>query len=73
MIEKAGANAVGMSTAHEALVADHLGMEVAVISCITNYAAGVTNNKLSHEEVIETGEKVKSTFERLIKRTIILL
>ncbi len=62
-----GADAVGMSTVPEAIVARHSGMKVIGVSCITNMAAGVTNNKLSHEEVNETAERVKGQFKEIIK------
>lgn len=62
-----GADAVGMSTVPEAIVAKHSGMKVVAVSCITNMAAGVTNNKLSHEEVNETADRVKGEFKEIIK------
>ncbi len=61
-----GADAVGMSTVPEALVAGHCGMQVVGISCITNMAAGVLPQKLSHSEVIETAAKVHDLFQRLL-------
>ncbi len=70
MIGLSGGDAVGMSTVHEALFAAALGMEVAAISLITNYAAGISSSKLSHNEVIETANEAKDKFERLIKKTI---
>jgi len=71
MVKNFGIGAVGMSTAHEALYAAMLGMEVVSFSLITNYAAGISPVKLSHAEVIETAEAVKPKLERLIKRFII--
>ena len=62
-----GADAVGMSTVPEAVVARHSGMKVVAVSCITNMAAGVTNKKLSHEEVKETADRVKGEFKEIIK------
>ena len=62
-----GADAVGMSTVPEAIVAKHSGIKVVAVSCITNMAAGVTNNKLSHEEVKETADRVKNQFKEIIK------
>jgi len=62
-----GADAVGMSTVPEAVVARHSGMKVVAVSCITNMAAGVSNKKLSHEEVKETAERVKGEFKEIIK------
>lgn len=67
---KFGADAVGMSTVHEATFASYLGMKVAAISCITNFAAGISDQKLSHSEVTETANRVKDTFARLVKRII---
>ena len=64
------ADAVGMSTVHEAVYASTLGMEVGAISCITNYAAGISPNKLSHNEVMGTAELVKEKFERLVKKIV---
>lgn len=61
-----GADAAGMSTVPEAIVANYCGMKVIGISCITNYASGVSTKKLAHEEVIETANKVKSKFKELI-------
>jgi len=62
-----GADAVGMSTVPEAIVARHSGMKVVAVSCITNMAAGVTNKKLSHEEVKATADRVKGEFKEIIK------
>ena len=62
-----GADAVGMSTVPEAIIARHSGMKVVAVSCITNMAAGVTNKKLSHEEVKETADRVKGEFKEIIK------
>ncbi|MCL5028395.1 MAG: purine-nucleoside phosphorylase [Bacteroidetes bacterium] len=70
MIKKFGGDAVGMSTVHEAIFAAYLGLETSSISCITNFAAGISGNKLNHEEVTETANKVKDKFERLIKKII---
>ena len=67
---KYGADAVGMSTVHEAVYSAYLGMRTAAISCITNFAAGISNEKLSHSEVTETADRVKDTFARLIKSVI---
>lgn len=65
-----GADAVGMSTVPEAIVANYCGMNVLGISCISNYASGVTDVKLSHAEVIETTNRVKSTFKALVNEII---
>lgn len=61
-----GADAVGMSTVPEVIVAKHAGMEVLGISCITNKAAGILVQPLSHEDVVETAEQVKSKFLNLV-------
>lgn len=66
-LEKIGADAVGMSTVPEVIVANHIGMDVLGISCITNMAAGILPQPLSHEEVIETTAKVKDKFVDLLK------
>lgn len=66
MLKTLGADAVGMSTVPEVIAAKHAGMKSAGISCITNLAAGVSENPLSHEEVLETTEKVKYHFGKLV-------
>lgn len=73
MMQKFGGDAVGMSTFHEAVYSSYLGMKAGAISCITNFAAGLSSSKLSHSEVMETAEHVKVDFERLIKRIIELI
>jgi len=65
-----GADAVGMSTVPEAAVARHQGMKVLGISVITNMAAGVSDQPVSHEEVIEVGNRVRGDFIRLLKAII---
>jgi purine-nucleoside phosphorylase len=62
-----GADAVGMSTVPEAIVARQCGMNVAAISCITNLAAGISKENLSHAEVLETAERVKTYAAALLK------
>lgn len=61
-----GADAVGMSTVHEVVAAAHAGVETAVISCITNLAAGISDRALSHEEVLEAGRLVADKVTLLI-------
>ena len=68
-----GADAVGMSTVPEAIVAAHCGMEVVGISCITNMAAGVLPQKLNHQEVVETAAIVHDKFHRLLRLILDLL
>ncbi|MBQ6335079.1 MAG: purine-nucleoside phosphorylase [Erysipelotrichaceae bacterium] len=65
-----GADAVGMSTVPEILAARHCGLKVIGISCITNMAAGMTGEELTHEEVQETADKVKDQFKQLIKEIV---
>jgi purine-nucleoside phosphorylase len=73
MLRTFGADAVGMSTVPEALVARQMGIEVLGISCITNMAAGISDQPINHEEVMETGKRVKETFAGLLKRVIVRL
>lgn len=70
MIRTLGGDAVGMSTVPEVIVAKHCGMKVLGISCITNMACGILDKPLNHEEVIETSNKVKDKFQRLVKGII---
>jgi purine-nucleoside phosphorylase len=65
-----GADAVGMSTVPEAIVARHMGMKVLGISCITNMAAGVIDQPINHEEVMDIGARVYETFKELLTRVI---
>lgn len=61
-----GADAVGMSTVPEVIVARHRGVEVLGISCVTNMAAGILDKELEHKEVMEVSEKIKDTFAKYI-------
>ena len=65
-----GADLVGMSTVPEVIVANHMGMRVLAISCVTNMAAGVLDQKIDHEEVLETGRQVRSRFTSLLKAVL---
>jgi purine-nucleoside phosphorylase len=65
-----GADAVGMSTVPEVIVARHSGLRVLGISCITNMAAGILDMPLAHEEVIETTERVKANFLLYVKELV---
>ncbi len=73
MLKTLGADAVGMSTVPEAIVARHMGLLVAGISCISNLAAGISPTPLSHKEVTETADRVKGTFISLLSDIIPLL
>lgn len=65
-----GGKAVGMSTVPEAIAANHLGLRVGALSCITNLAAGISRQKLSHEEVTETAKKVEQKFSDFMRQLI---
>ena len=70
LLRNLGADAVGMSTVPEAIVARHMGLEVLGISCITNMAAGISDAPINHEEVMATGDLVRETFAELLRRVI---
>ncbi|HKN82988.1 MAG TPA: purine-nucleoside phosphorylase [Pyrinomonadaceae bacterium] len=70
LLRSLGADAVGMSTVPEAIVARHMGLEVLGISCITNMAAGISDQPINHEEVMETGERVRDIFTELLQRVV---
>ena len=65
-----GADLVGMSTVPETIAANHMGMKVLGISCVTNLAAGVTGQKLDHEEVLEVGRGIAGTMIDLLRRVL---
>jgi purine-nucleoside phosphorylase len=65
-----GADLVGMSTAFEVIAARQMGIKVLAISCVTNMAAGILDQPLSHKEVMDTGERVKASFEALLRAVL---
>jgi purine-nucleoside phosphorylase len=70
MLRQLGADAIGMSTVLEAIQARALGLEIAGFSCLTNWAAGIGSENLSHTEVLETGRGAASAFTRLLHATL---
>lgn len=65
-----GGDAVGMSTACEAVAANHMGMKICGISCISNLACGMTDTPLSHKEVQEASDKMAPLFKKLVSESI---
>lgn len=70
MFSKLGADAVGMSTAIEAITANHMGMKICGISCVCNLAAGLSANPLTHEEVQEAANAAAPLFKRLLTESV---
>ena len=70
MFRLLGADAVGMSTAIEAIAARHMGMEICGVSCISNLAAGISPHPLTHEEVKEAGDKAAPQFAELVRQSV---
>ena len=70
MMGRLGADAVGMSTVCEAIAANHMGMKVCGISCVSNLAAGISKQPLSHKEVQETADRVAPLFRKLVAQSI---
>ena len=71
LAQRWGGDAVGMSTACEAMVARHMGMEICGISCITNMAAGISQKELNHKEVQETADRVAKSFKELVTKVVV--
>lgn len=71
LAQKWGGDAVGMSTACEAMAARHMGLEICGISCITNMAAGISKVELNHKEVQETADRVAQSFKTLVTKIIV--
>ncbi|HEX4786448.1 MAG TPA: purine-nucleoside phosphorylase [Candidatus Sulfotelmatobacter sp.] len=69
-LRRIGADLVGMSTVAEVIAARHMEMKILAISCVTNMAAGILDQPLSHTEVLETGERVKTIFESLLRAVL---
>jgi purine-nucleoside phosphorylase len=66
MLKVMGADMVGMSTACEAIAANHAGLKIAALSCITNYAAGISQQSLNHQEVQDTAKTAMEKFKKIL-------
>lgn len=71
MLGKLGVDAVGMSTVVEAIVANHMGMKICCVSCISNLAAGISKNALTHEEVQEAADQAAPNFTKLVSEAVV--
>lgn len=71
MARQWGADLVGMSTVPEVIVARHMAMKVCVLSCVANYAAGMTGNPLSHEEVLESMQKTSGSLVKILRDLVV--
>lgn len=69
-LRSVGADLVGMSTVPEVIAANHMGIKILAVSCVTNMAAGILPQKISHEEVLETGAMVRETLVRFLKAVL---
>ena len=70
MLRALGCDAVGMSTVVEAIAANHMGMKICGVSCISNLAAGMSENPLSHKEVQEAADMAAPNFKRLVTEAV---
>ena len=70
MLRTLGCDAVGMSTVVEAIAANHMGMKICGVSCISNLAAGMSENPLSHQEVQEAADMAAPNFKKLVTETV---
>ena len=70
MFRTMGADAVGMSTVPEVIVANHCGLQVLAMSCISNMAAGILEQRLTEEEVLAAGDRVSTQFGQLVSTIV---